>query len=257
MSSNDAVLIIVFITLIIFLLVSVVIFVALLSQRRSLQQQTKMANMQLEYQKELRTIETETQEQTLSYISGELHDNISQQITVLSLQVEKQKLVYPDMEEPLMPVTQTIRTIAEQVRLLSHALSNDFIVRHGFVASITQEVLRLQQLDKLQLHWQHDGSQPALSPDQELVLFRIFQEVMNNALKHASAANIYITLKGSAGAVFELKDDGRGFDLQRMLQHGKGHGLKNIIKRAELASLRCHIDAAEGKGCTYVITNRL
>jgi two-component system NarL family sensor kinase len=208
-------------TLVIFILIIGIGFSVFLSQRHSLQQQAKMANMQLEYQKELRTIETETQEQTLNYISGELHDNISQQITILFFQVEKQKLLYPDMEEPLMPATQTIKTIAEQVRLLSHALSNDFISRHGFVASVTHEVARLQQLDKLNLHWQHDGKKPEFSPDQELVLFRIFQEVVNNTLKHAGAANMYITLHSAAEAIFEMQDDGCGFYLQQIFQKYK------------------------------------
>ena len=254
---NDITLTIIFGTIAIFLLFGGMVFSVFLSQRRSFQQQTKMANMQLEYQKELRTIETETKEQTLSYISGELHDSISQQITILSLQVEKQKLLHPQMEEPLLQVSQTIKTIAEQVRLLSHALSNDFITRNGFAASVAHEVARLQQLDKLQLHWQHDGSKPSLSADQELVLFRIFQEVVNNTLKHSAASNLHITLSGSTEVVFAVRDDGNGFDLQQMLQQGKGHGLKNIIKRASLASLHCLVEAAEGKGCSYMITNRL
>ena len=78
MLHNDVVLTVLVSTLLILLLVAGVIITMILANRRHVQQEVKMAQMQVEYEKELRAVENEVQEQVLTNVARELHDNIGQ-----------------------------------------------------------------------------------------------------------------------------------------------------------------------------------
>ena len=99
----------------------------------------------------------------------------------------------------------------------------------------------------------HDNTEPVLNKDQRLMVFRIFQEVLNNALKHSQATNIDVSLQGQGRFLLCLKDNGVGFDTEEMLQSGKGAGLRNIPKRAALAGMECRTDTAKGQGTIFTL----
>ncbi len=255
MTDHDITYTILFTTMVILLLIAGVIITIFIAHRRTINQQVKMAAMQLNFEKELRTIQQEVQEQTMTHISRELHDHIGQVLTVVNLQLEKEKFRNPESAPALVVAGNTLREVIQQVRLLSHTLNTDFIQEKGISYTIGQEVKRLQQLGVVKIHWEPGSGELRLNNDQAIVAFRIFQEIINNALKHAEASNIYISLAGSDKLKLVIKDDGKGFDLDAGMKASKGLGLRNIVKRAMLANLSCNIDAAPGKGCTYTLTS--
>jgi signal transduction histidine kinase len=255
MHTNDVVFTILITTLIIFLLIAGIVITLLISHRRAEKSRRQMARLELDYQKELRTIESEVQEATLAHIASELHDNIGQLLTYMKLQVEKEKLRQPAIEPALNPISQTLQTTMQQVRLLSHSLSNDFITDGGLQRIIGQEAERLRGLGRFTVHFDTDGAEPVLSKDARTIAFRIFQEALSNALRHSGAQHINITLQGRGVFFLQLCDDGKGFDKAAATQESGGLGLKNMQRRAALAGLQCDIDTAPQKGCKFTITS--
>jgi signal transduction histidine kinase len=136
-------------------------------------------------------------------------------------------------------------------------MNSDMLDQVGLLNMMKLEVTRLRQFNHLAVHFVNDGAEPELDKDQRLMSFRIFQEIMNNTLRHAEAKNIYVSLKGAGRFEFEIRDDGKGFDVKRELREGKGSGLRNIIKRAGLADLSCNIVAENSKGSIFTLAQNI
>ncbi|MCD6062825.1 MAG: hypothetical protein K0R82_736 [Flavipsychrobacter sp.] len=254
MFDNDIAFTIVVTTLLILLLIAGVIITIFLANRRHVQQEVKMALMQTNYEKELRAAENEVQEHTLNSISRELHDNIGQLLTLMRIQIEQEKLDRPEILPNLAPVDATLTDTIQQVRLLSHSLNSDVLEQKGLLQMVEQEANRLRQFKRIAIHLQHDETEPILTKDQRIMAFRIFQELLNNMLKHAKAKNIHVQVQAKEKFSLLLSDDGLGFDLAETMRSGGGAGIKNMTKRAALANLHFHIDTAVGKGSTFTLS---
>lgn len=253
MQSDDIFYTILVTMLVIGLLITGVIVTVFISHRRAERSRQEMAQMELDYQKELRAVESEVQEATLNHVAGELHDNIGQLLTFMRLQLEKEKLRQPEAEKMLEPISDTLKSTMQQVRLLSHSLSNDFITDGGLQRVISQEAERLQDLGRFAVSFDTDGVEPELSKDARIIAFRIFQEALGNTLKHAQARTLNISLQGSRGFELQLRDDGKGFDLRQAMINQNGLGLKNMYRRAHMAGLHCELVSAPGTGCIFTL----
>ena len=91
------------------------------------------------------------------------------------------------------------------------------------------------------------------SPQSRLILYRIAQEVLTNARKHADASEVRITLTTASGGVaMGITDDGVGFEPQEAIVAAPGHmGLAAIRERAEMAGGRCELHSLPGQGTTF------
>ncbi|XZF15406.1 sensor histidine kinase [Chitinophagaceae bacterium MMS25-I14] len=253
MYNNEILYTVIFTVLIIFLLIVGVMLTIFISNRQRIKQQIAMTEMQLNFEKEIRTVEQEVQEGVLENLSRELHDNIGQLLTLMRLQLEQEKMDNPGAD--FVAVDGTLELTINQVRMMTRSLNSDFIEQSGLIQAIETEVSRLRQINSLKMHWNHNGIEPSLDKDRKLMAFRIFQEMLNNTLKHARAKNIYVALQGGE-EMFSLsvKDDGKGYDVQQAMEKG-GSGLKNMVKRASLAGFACEINSAAGQGSYYQISN--
>lgn len=232
----------------IFLLVAGVVTVVLLASRQRSKQQ-------LAYEKELRATQQEIQSQLLNQVSSELHDNIGQLLTLLRIQMETVRMKHAGTGISLEAMNDTLSATVQQVRALSHSLSSDMLDQKGLLETIGNEVKRLQQIGHFKLVFVHDDREPVLEKDQKLMVFRIFQELINNVLKHAAAKNVSISLRGRDQFTLEIIDDGNGYDADQLLVSSQGAGLKNILRRAELARLNCQLNSAPGQGSSCFIQN--
>jgi signal transduction histidine kinase len=239
-------------TLLILLLIAGVVITVFIANKRHVQQEVKIAQMQLDYTTELRLAEQEAQEHVLVNVARELHDNIGQLLTIMRMQVQQQMITNPETAPSLQSLDSTLDHTSEEVRRLGRSLNSDLLDGYGLINIMQQEVIRLQQLNKYTIHWDYD-EEPVLEKDQKVITFRIFQEILNNILKHAGGKNIYITLQGLSHFKMMVRDDGKGFDVDAKLRAGSGSGLKNMLKRAELAKLKCNINSVVDKGTTFTL----
>lgn len=247
MNQTDIILAISFSVLFTIVLLGGMIMILYTAHRTRLRQQLKLAQAQAEYEQELRAVAGEVQEQLMANLSGELHDNIGQRLTLVHFQLEAQRRNY--QPELLQQANQNLVEAMKEVRLLSHSLSSDVLRRQGLFAMVTQEARRLAQNGHLTVSLQnHVESEPLLATDQQLMAFRLFQEAVNNVLKHARARNLHIKLQAEPAFLLEIWDDGKGFDTNNLTNGGAG--LHNMQQRARLAGLQCTISSKPGSGCT-------
>jgi two-component system, NarL family, sensor kinase len=98
----------------------------------------------------------------------------------------------------------------------------------------------------------------SLSFQREIVLFRVVQEILQNAIKHSGASQLTIHLTYTPALVnLTASDNGKGFNYQAVNKNGlnqSGAGLRNIQRRVILIGGTCSFVSAEGKGTTILIT---
>ncbi len=93
--------------------------------------------------------------------------------------------------------------------------------------------------------------------EHQTVLYRIMQELVNNAVKHAGARHILVQLQESGDHLFlTVEDDGKGFDPEK-LQQAKGSGLANIKARVAFLQGKMDIDSQPGTGTTILIESSI
>jgi signal transduction histidine kinase len=253
MFSNEIVSGVVFSTLVILLLIVGVILSFIISGRRRMKQQIELAETKLNFEREIRQVETEVTEHLMSQFANELHDNIGQLLTAMHIHVENQKLRYPELSEGFQPIEIYLAEVTQHLRLLSRTLNNDYLGHIGLLSSLQLEAERPRALKRFAVHLQADDGATGFDRNHELMVFRIFQEITQNALRHSQAKNLYISLTLDDGFELQVRDDGKGFKLSEIFSKGKGSGLHNIMKRCRLAGLDCTIDTELEKGCLYII----
>ncbi len=188
------------------------------------------------HQRELLTTQLEIQQATMQQIGRELHDNIGQKLTLVSLYT--QQLLYenkvPEVNERIDQVSQIINQSLQDLRSLSKTLTDDNISQKEITTLIEEEVNNINALKKCEIHFEHKGDPLELDFVHKNVLLRITQEFIQNSIKHSQCKNIFIKLNTSEENVWELsiKDDGIGFDTSKTLSNGIG--LTNMKNRAKI-----------------------
>jgi two-component system, NarL family, sensor kinase len=250
MTEQEIILSIILTTLLILLLLAGITISFFVVARQNAKQQFELSQARLAFEKELGKVRAEVSEQLMQQIAHELHDHIGHSIACIRLAVENKKLDHPELESVFRPIEGFVNDAAEQLRLLSRSLNTEYIAYNGLLTAIETEVSRQNQLKKFQITWEHAYDNDELDSNQSLIVFRILQEVVHNAIKHSNASRVHLALS-SHPFTLEVDDDGKGFDIQQTLASSRASGLRNIIKRATMAGLECEIISAPGTGCKY------
>lgn len=251
---NDIILSIVAATLLILLLIAGIVITFFMTNRQRMRQEYELTETKLAFEQELRRVEAEVSEHVMSQFSNELHDNIGQLLTAMHIEIENRKLDSPDDRESFKPLEIYLGEVTQQLRLLSKTLNNDFIAYSGLLATIQLEVDRLNKLKRFDTKLVSDVKGTPLKSEQELMIFRIFQEIIQNMMKHAEAKEVVVTLNSNTEQFeLQIRDDGKGFDYEAALNQNKGSGLRNILKRTALAQLECTVHTKIGAGTTYIL----
>jgi hypothetical protein len=237
-----------------FLAGSVVYFV-ILYRNRQLKNKQEQDEREAIFRQEILKTQVEIQEQTLEHISQEIHDNITQVLSFVKLSLgnvgntleesKKAKII-----ESRELVAQTITDLRD----LSKSLSFEHIAQIGLLKTVEKEVERINKSGLVEVLFLTEGQSFSLGEQRELVLFRILQEGINNALKHAGAKHFKISLQYRPDLFnLTLEDDGSGFSTN-LLNNQSGSGLRNIKNRAVLIGGNATIDSAPGAGCRINVT---
>lgn len=255
MANTEIVLFIVLTTMLILLLIAGIVISFFIASREKAKQQVVLAEAKLNYEKELRKVEVEVGEHLMQKIALELHDNIGQILTCVHLEVENRKLDHPALEPSFNAMTNYLNEASSQLRLLSRSLNTEFVTKTGLQQAIDAELVRQLKLNRFAIDWQSDNQSSTLDSNQQLVAFRIFQEILNNAMKHSHARNLVVRLSFARGFELQVADDGNGFSLPEVLNRGAS-GVANILRRASLAGFHCDISTQPGSGCKYMLRNK-
>lgn len=209
----------------------------------------------IDFEKTLNATIIETQEQVLNNISQDLHDDAGQQLTYINFQIENLKLDSPLLKETLEPLSQSVTNLSNSIRSISHSLNNQFITRQNLLNVMETEVKRLQKNPSILLHYfKKDKIEKVFTTNEKIVIYRIFQEIINNAFKHSKATVIVIKIQNNAGFKMTISDNGKGFDYESVKDSTTSFGLKNIKARAAIINYTIAIKSTPEKGTTIILS---
>ncbi|MBP6389268.1 MAG: hypothetical protein KA175_08940 [Flavobacteriales bacterium] len=248
-SSEQVIFTVVIATVVLLAVLGVMGFLMVVNTERRHRHRAALVELQRKRDQEVITAEREATQQTLGEVGRELHDNVGQLLTVAQMglaDVLDEGAADPRLRAALGALEDGI----EEVRRLGRTLNSDMWQHRTFVDAVSAEASRVERMGRVRAHLRIIGEPTELSPDTKTVLFRVFQEIMSNALKHAHADTIEITLDGGPPFVLRIRDNGTGFmDAQRAV----GSGLANIRRRCALIGFRAELTTAPGAGCTWTL----
>jgi two-component system sensor histidine kinase UhpB len=178
-------------------------------------------------------------------LAAELHDELGQDLTAILLQVDRLAAEGPDdLRGRLLELRGEVGKSIEDVRQLARQLRPEALDTLGLVPALTNLVERLAARTPVHIGRAFDRDLPALGDEEELVLFRVAQESLTNAIRHAGARHIDVVLEGDESRVrLVVRDDGRGMrDSARI-----DGGIRTMRERAVSVGGRLDI-ASNGEG---------
>jgi len=203
---------------------------------------------------------TQVQEAERERIARELHDDTTQALLVLrrhlgALMGSTQQLPESAVQR-LEQTRQLTDEVLEGVRRFSQALRPPTLDDLGLLPTLEGLVADLKAREGIDVRLKVLGSQRRLSPEAELVLFRMVQEALNNVRRHAQASKVVTTVEFADGRVrLTISDNGRGFELPGRMSDlaatGK-LGLMGMHERARLLGGVLTIQSEVGKGTTVI-----
>lgn len=197
-----------------------------------------------------------SQENERKRFAQDLHDGMGQLISALRLMVNQldkntsveEKLSISERSEKILNDMHT------EIRSIAFNLMPQTLIQHGLVPALQEMCLRLNQTGKIFITVNGYDIPNRLSEVNEISLYRIIQEWVNNVIKYANASKIEIQLVGHEAEVsITIEDNGSGFDTA-ILENSNGNGWKNINSRVNLIKGELELDSRSGnKGTTFML----
>ena len=209
--------------------------------------------MKQSFEDELVRTSMEVQEQTRKNLAGELHDNIGQLLSLTSVILGSINL--REEEKALQKISGAhdlvIRSIKD-LRQLSRLIHGEQLLKQGLLESIKQEISWLERTGHFIVEFNFSDKDFVVSePEKDLFVFRLFQESVNNIIKHAEADRIEIELKYCNNKiVVTIKDNGVGFETLGNNEKQQGLGLQNMQRRVSMLNGSMEIQSGKGQGTT-------
>lgn len=198
-------------------------------------------------------------EQERSHLARELHDGPIQELYALAFQLEELKEKHPGNTEPLDQAREQLQSSITALRSIMSALRPPTLAPFGLESTIrshAEEFKRMYEKPVLHLTLDRDGQR--LPEEVRLALFRIYQEALNNAIRHARADNVFVNFSLDAGGVeLNIRDDGVGFEVPKhwvKLPREGHYGLVGIRERVEALSGHFGLESSPGQGTQFHIT---
>ncbi len=246
-------------TLLALLLVGFILGMLFFYQRKRQKQEQEMIRLKEEYEQEVLRSQLEIQETTMKSIAQELHDNIGQSLSVIKLwmsmaPVEKDHEAYEGIQTSREMLHKVIRDMSD----LTKSLHTDRIADIGLSEAINFDVASIRRMGILQIQFETAGEEFHFPDQKSIFIFRMYQEIMNNILKHSQAThvNVSIVYSGNNTFVLTIQDDGVGFDVQKKKDSGSGSsglGLKSMSNRAKMIGGDLNIRSEPGTGTTVTV----
>lgn len=230
-----------------------IITLVLVYQKRQLQNLRERDQLKVSFEKEILESKLEIQEQTFKNISQEIHDNIGQLLSLAKLTINTMDgNNKDDLDTKISSTNEILGKAIRDLRDLSKSMHADNITELGLIRAIEGE---FEMIKRAGYHTSlaENGDPFRLSNHHELIIFRIFQEVLNNIIKHAKASQIDVIV-GYVDGIFSLQiqDNGCGFLYDKTKNNGMG--LRNIQNRTRIIGAYFSLKSAPGSGTTATIT---
>ncbi|HEY7267459.1 MAG TPA: histidine kinase [Solirubrobacterales bacterium] len=174
-------------------------------------------------------------------VAQELHDEIGQSLTAVLLDLARAERQAPDeLKTPLRGIQESVRTSLDDARRIALELRPEALDDLGLAAALLVLADRFGDWADIEIEHRIERDLPALSYEQELVVYRVAQEALTNVVRHADASSAELCLGHADGRLeLRVRDDGRGL----RGTSAAGGGVRGMRERALL--VRAELDIAE------------
>lgn len=236
------------------LMVFIILFVILYKKA-----QLKFELERQQFQQALLETEVEIREQTLADIARELHDNIGQIASLAKIQLNM--LPSPEGQsefEKLEESRQLLQHLISEIRGLSNSLNYENVQNVGLIGMMEKDIVRINKSGFVKVIFHNSLSDLSLDSKIAIFLYRMFQEAINNILKHSEADEVIVSLEQkNQELILQVADNGIGIkysELQSLLESSTGNGLRNIKHRCKLIGAKFNMESRENIG-TFISIN--
>ncbi|RAI97714.1 histidine kinase [Chitinophaga skermanii] len=231
-NSNELMMATIFGSIIFFVFTAFCVSYLLIFRRKRQEHKDQLVASQKEFQAQLLQSQVEVQELTYNGLSRELHDNVGQLLNTALLLLGLAEREIPQPPDTLKTAYATLGDAINELRSLSKSLNREWLEQFNLLDNLTTEVKRLQQPQLSVSTVFPSNTRVELEPAMQIILFRIIQEAMQNAIKHAQASNIQIHLEEKAQQLLvRIIDNGKGFNAK---EPTAGLGIKNMQHRVHV-----------------------
>jgi signal transduction histidine kinase len=201
-----------------------------------------------------------TQEEERSRIARELHDDVTQRLAVLAIDMGKIEIQFASashqVKDRLVAMRNDIVKVSEDIHALSRQLHPSILDDLGLVRAIQSECAAFTQRKKINVTFRHEDVPETIPRDVSLALYRIVQEGLSNIAKHSRAESAHILVDCSDCAInLSIRDAGIGFD-PRQVQNESGLGLISMRERVNLVRGQFSVNSVPDEGTVIVVRYR-
>lgn len=197
------------------------------------------------------------QDEERARVARELHDSTAQTLTAVMLQLgaAAQASTSPEMDDSLATMRELVADALEEVRSLSHTMHPRVLDDLGLAAALEWLARQTRAQEVFDVRVIADSDSSLIPPEVGSVLYRVAQEALRNAARHAEARHVELRVHHDAKfATLEVTDDGRGFDVKRAEERRPGMGLFSMRERVALVNGTLTVNSAPARGTRVVAT---
>jgi signal transduction histidine kinase len=247
--TNDFVSIIILAIVLLLFMAVVFILLFFFSHKKIVKSKLEKANLQITYQQELLQATLITQEEERARIAQDLHDAISSKLNVVSLQANllvDKNLTVEDAHKFGAGILKITNTVLESSRKIAHDLLPPTLEKFGLQAALEELLEELEDTNRFEIKRTINIPENYLNKNSELHLFRIVQELLNNAIKHSEATHLELSCTSQNNLlILHYTDNGKGFNADEIKS---GLGMSGIANRAQILNSDLTVSSQPGKG---------
>lgn len=229
------------------LAIGLVVFIVF-HQRRVIRYQMQLQEMEDEQQKILLNASIRWQEEERQRIAADLHDDAGPLLATARLYLNE-NLVHQDINTQLQSIfnaKQIIDDTIQLIRNISHSLMPPTLKNFGLESAVNDLFQKISGSGSINASCRFHDYRNRLKPEQELMIFRVIQELINNILKHSNSSFIHITQHYDEDLFcIRIHHDGKGLtqtEFEKLNKSALGLGLKNIQSRVKVLHGEIHFE---------------
>jgi len=237
--------------------------ISLLSYRnykhRQKLQQAKIDELETEKQLTATEAVLKGEEQERTRLAKDLHDGLGGMLSGIKFSLSNMKenlIMTPDNVHAFERSIDMLDSSIKEMRRVAHNMMPEILVKYGLDTALKEFCTEIDHSSVLHVNYQSVGMQKAEIPQTiSVTIYRIIQELLNNAIKHAHAKNVLVQLHQSDQEkllAVTVEDDGNGFDIN-LLEKSAGMGWPNIKNRVEFLKGKIDLQSAPCKGTSIMI----
>jgi len=217
----------------------------------------KKINLERQRQNQFSKLLIESQEDERRRLSKELHDSLGQNLLVIKNLLHLYQSTEKREDKELENISEIIKDTIVEVKEISTTLHPHQLERLGLKKALIAMINKISQSVDTVFTSAIDDISGLIPKEEEINIFRIVQESLNNIIKHSKAVNATVSIINEVSQIrITVEDDGKGFDFSgKVIQNklNEGLGLKSIGERARLLNGEFKIESMPGKGTKIII----